>query len=238
MDHRIIINSGVTVLIEHLYIKKTIKLVLTSILLVASIALTGCIDLAANDGRNKHLVPGAKNRPKGAVYTMRGGLGGIFSKGMNHLEDTLENDYQVHSSSTVWNKAYSLSQSIIQQYKTKQIQGPIILAGHSLGANEQIKVAKNLAAAGVPVALLVTVDAVSPVRVPPNVKLAVNIYKPSFVPMFSGITLKAVDPTRTRIKNYNVDEIKEVQVNHFTIDKDEHVQKIMLDNILATLKSH
>ncbi len=221
---------------KHMNNHKMIKLILFLSIVVTSILLTGCIDFAANDGRNKHVNLRAKNHLKGEVYTMRGGLGGVFSKGMNHLEDTLANDYQIHSSSTVWNKAYSLSQTIIQQYKAKIIQGPIILVGHSLGANEQIKVAKNLAEANVPVALLVTVDAVSPIRVPPNVRLAVNIYKPSFVPMFSGLTLKAVDPARTRIKNYNVDEIKGAEVNHFTIDKDEHVQKIMLENILATLK--
>lgn len=212
------------------------KSILFLIVLLSTLVISGCIDLAANDGRNKHLNQSTKNRLKGEVYTMRGGLGGIFSKGMNHLEDTLENDYHVYSSSTVWNKAYSFSQTIIQQYKAKKIQQPIILVGHSLGANEQIKVAKNLAAANVPVALLVTVDPVSPIRVPANVELAINIYKPSFVPMFSGLTLKAMDSSRTRIENYNVNEIKGAEVNHFTIDKDEHVQKIMVNNILAVLK--
>jgi predicted alpha/beta hydrolase family esterase len=142
----------------------------------------------------------------------------------------------VSSSSTVWNKAYSFSQRLIQQYKTKKIQEPIVLVGHSLGANEQIKVAKQLALAHVPVALLVTVDAVSPLRVPPNVALAVNIYKPSFVPMFSGLILIAEDPSRTRVKNYNINEIKGAHVNHFTIDKDAQVQQLMIDYILATLK--
>lgn len=200
------------------------------------LSLTGCIDLAVNDGKNKQAVRNKAKDSRAEVYTMRGGLGGVFSKGMNHLEDTLQNDYQIPSSSTVWYKANALSKQIIKEYKTQHEHAPIILVGHSLGANEQIKVAKNLASANIPVALLITVDAVAPIRVPPNVKQAINIYKPSFVPMFSGLKLKAVDPKTTRIENLNVTTFKDAYVNHFTIDKDEKVQKIMIQNILTALK--
>jgi thioesterase domain-containing protein len=196
--------------------------------------LSGCVDLAVNNGKNKQKI--LNNTPlKGEVYTMRGGLGGVFSKGMNHLEDRLQNNYKIPSESTVWYKANALSQAIIKQYKEKNKRGPIILVGHSLGANEQIKVAKNLAQANIPVALLITVDAVSPIRVPPNVKQAINIYKPSFVPMFSGLKLKAVNEKVTHIENINVNTLKNAHVNHFTIDKDQSVQDIMVDNILAAL---
>ena len=200
-----------------------------------SVFLSGCIDLAANDGRNKHIDVKKITHAKGEVYTMRGGLGGVFSKGMNRLEDTLANDYQIYSSSTVWYKADALSHAIIAQYKAKRKHGPIILVGHSLGANEQIKVAKNLAQADIPVALLLTVDAVSPIKVPPNVKQAFNIYKPSFVPLFSGLRLKAVDPKSTEIENFNITTIKDARVNHFTIDGNQSVQKIMLEKVLAAL---
>lgn len=211
------------------------RIISLSLLLVCFLQ-TGCVDLAVNDGRNKKSTYKKVHYAKGEVYTMRGGLGGVFSKGMNHLEDTLENEYKIHSSSTVWFRAYALSQTITEQYRAKKIQGPIILVGHSLGANDQIKVAKSLGKANIPVALLITVDAVSPIKVPPNVEKAVNLYKPSFVPMFSGLKLKAEDPKHTRIENLNVTAIKDAHVNHFTIDKDESVQKIMVDNILATLK--
>lgn len=219
---------------KHLFYRKTISSIFLTAIISAIFSLTGCIDLAVNDGKNKRSLHKVSSL-KGNVYTMRGGLGGVFSKGMNHLEDTLANDHQIQSSSTVWYKANALSSIIIKQYKEKKIQGPIILVGHSLGANEQIKVAKNLGFAEIPVALLVTIDAVAPIHVPPNVKLAVNIYKPSFVPMFSGLTLKAVDPKQTRIENINVNTFKNAHVNHFTIDKDKYVQKIMIDDILATL---
>ncbi len=203
--------------------------------LLTSVCLTGCIDLAVNDGKNKRVDLKKITHAKGEVYTMRGGLGGVFSKGMNRLEDNLENDYQIYASSTVWYKANALSQHIIAQYKTEKVHGPIILVGHSLGANEQIKVARNLARANIPVALLMTIDAVSPVTVPPNVEYAFNIYKPSFVPLFSGLTLKAMDQKRTHIENFNVTAIKDTSVNHFTIDGNKQVQKLMLDKVLAIL---
>ena len=166
---------------------------------------------------------------------MRGGLGGIFSKGMNRLQDTLENDYQIKASSTVWYKANGLSHSIIEDYKTKKIRGPIILVGHSLGANEQIKVARQLARSNIPVALLMTVDAVSPVTVPPNVAHVFNIYRPSFDPVFSGLPLKAMDPIRTHIDNININTIKNIDVNHFTMDGNKQVQRLMLNQVLAAL---
>lgn len=198
-----------------------------------SLLLTGCIDLASNDGKNKPAYLKTISRSSAQVYTMRGGLGGIFSKGMNRLEDTLKTDPQFYISSTVWYKAYDLSRFIIAN--KAHVHGPIILVGHSLGANEQIKVAKQLEKAHINVALLMTVDPVSPIKVPVNVAHAVNIYKPSFVPMFSGLTLKAVDPSKTRIDNVNVDKLQGLSVNHFTIDGHKGIQKIMLDAIMATV---
>ncbi|MDP1602201.1 MAG: hypothetical protein Q8M03_02965 [Legionella sp.] len=193
------------------------------------------MDLASNESKNKKAAQKKISYRQGQVYTMRG-VGGIFSKGMNRLEDTLEDDYHIRTASTIWYKAKPLSDFIIKNYKSKELQGPIILIGHSLGANEQIKVARNLEREHIPVALLMTIDAVSPVTVPPNVKHAFNIYKPGIVPMFSGLALKAMDPEFTHIDNFNVTRLHGVYVNHFTIDKNNNIQKIMLNKVLATLK--
>ena len=219
------------------YYRKITNLIRVLLLLFPCCFLTGCIDLAVNQSRHLQASLKLTRYAKGEIYTMRGGLGGIFSKGMNHLEDTLAEDYHVHAYSTVWFKAKGLSDSLIKRYKAKQLQGPIILVGHSLGANDQIAVARNLARANIPVALLITIDAVLPFRIPSNVQQALNIYKPSFVPMFSGFSLNAADPKLTHVENLNVNKVKGIAVNHFTIDKDSYVQRLMLDRILATLKA-
>lgn len=212
------------------------KLLVSSLVFAISLSLTGCIDLAVNNGKNKRISYQNLSHSKGEVYTMRGGLGGIFSKGMNRLEDTLENNYGIYAASTVWYKGNTLSQRIIQNYQTSQTYNPIVLVGHSLGANEQIQVAKDLNRVHIPVALLITVDAVIPAKVPPNVMRAVNIYKTSFVPLFSGLKLTARDPKRTQMENLNVALLKGVNVNHFTIDGNPDVQRIMRDRILSTLR--
>lgn len=210
------------------------------LLVLICILFSGCIDLSGSKStyrelerhtNSKNLKPFSYN---GEVHTMRGGLG-IFSKGMNQLRDIVAEKYHISSWSTMWYNAGDVSRSIITRYYQQKNPRPIILIGHSLGANEQIKVARNLNAVGIPVALLVTVDAVSQTIIPPNVHYALNLYKPGYVPMFSGLRLRAVDPNKTRIDNINVETLKEVQVNHFTIDKDKVVQTIILDQIERVL---
>lgn len=216
-------------------------------LLIVSTLLTGCVDLSGSGSAyrkkaSQHSNSVGSNTPKvknssskqGEVHTMRGGLG-IFSKGMNQLRDSVADTYHISSRSTMWYNAGQVSRNIINRYYKQKEHRPIILVGHSLGANEQIKVARNLNDAGVPVALLVTVDAVSQTIVPPNVKQVLNVYKPGYVPMFSGLKLRAVDPEKTQVENVNVDLLKDVNVNHFTIDKDKIVQAMILDKVEKVL---
>jgi hypothetical protein len=212
-------------------------------LLFITIILSSCIDLSGSrsayrkkaHSNNNHLNHSKKRLSnKGEVHTMRGGLG-VFSIGMNQLRDSVSDKFHISSRSTMWYNAGDVSRSIIRRYYQQKEPRPIILVGHSLGANEQIKVARNLDAAGVPVALLVTVDAVSQTIIPPNVKHALNVYKPGYVPMFSGLKLRAVDPEKTLIENVNVDNLKGVNVNHFTLDKDDTVQAMILGQIEKVL---
>ena len=202
-------------------------------LFLSAVSLPGCIDLAGTESlaKDKSYV----FRSKAQVYVMRGGLGGVFSTGMNQLQSTLERKYKVKTESTVWYKANALSKYIIKHYGTKEMPGPIVLVGHSLGANDQIKVALNLLKARIPVALLITIDAVSPLKVPPNVKHVLNVYKPSFVPIFSGLEVTAMDPKNTKIENVDV-TLKNIKVNHFTIDKNKEVQQLMLIRTLAAIR--
>lgn len=217
-------------------------------LLFITLNLTGCVDLsgtkASSERKTAHYsantFKNAKTNKKyhsknGEVHTMRGGLG-IFSKGMNQLRDSVAERYNVPVSSAMWYDAGKVRNTIAKYYFAHKAHRPIILVGHSLGANEQIKVARELGKAGIPVDLLVTVDAVSQTIVPPNVKHALNIYKPGFVPMFSGLKLRAVNPNATEIENVNVSTLG-VKVNHFTLDKDKIVQAMILDKVEKVLSN-
>ncbi|KTD06497.1 hypothetical protein Lgra_3274 [Legionella gratiana] len=224
---------------------------------LVTMSLMGCVDLSGGRASVKKPIPKSaqsvidqskkpskkavkkigKSQPyNGEVHTMLGGLG-LFSTGMRTLSDTVVDECNISAPSDMWYNAGNVSRKIISYYQTHKEHRPIILVGHSLGANEQIKVARNLNKLGIPVDLLVTVDAVSQTIVPPNVKHAMNFYKPSFVPMFSGLKLKAVAPEQTRIDNINVTTIEGIEVNHFTIDKDPIVQAMIMKEVKKVLSN-
>jgi hypothetical protein len=209
------------------------KFLLLSFLLLM---LQGCVDLSgsrSNYVKKQNTIPTIEKKHSpynGEVHTMLGGLG-LFSRGMVTIKDSVATRYDIPAYNTIWYNAGHVSHFIIDEYYQQKDHKPVILVGHSLGANEQIKVARNLNAAGVPVALLVTVDAVSQTIVPSNVKEVLNVYKSGYVPMFSGLKLRAVDSTKTHIDNFNVALLKGNKVNHFTIDKDPVVQELILARI-------
>jgi hypothetical protein len=193
------------------------------------------VNLYSPQTRVKKSVTHPKSKSQGEVHTMLGGLG-MFSIGMNEVRNEIASKYKhVSASSNMWYNAGHVSKSITHHYYHHKNHRPIILMGHSLGANEQIKVARNLNDVGIPVELLVIVDAVSQYIVPPNVKHVLNIYKPGFVPMFSGLKLIAVDSSLTKIDNLNVNNFKNINVNHFTIDKDKYVQSLIMDEVKKVL---
>lgn len=204
-----------------------------------SMALSGCVDLSGlrYSPSKYHAKVIRNNIYHGEVHTMRGGLWGVFSIGMTQLQEQIANKYGVPAYSTVWHNAGNESRFIVNSYYHQQPKRPIILIGHSLGGNEQIKVARNLNKLGIPVDLLITVDAVSESRVPSNVKLAMNVYRPGFIPMFSGLRLVADNPQKTHVENINVNSIKGINVNHFNIDQDKALQALILAQVEKVLSN-
>ena len=211
--------------------------------LLVTMSMAGCVDLSGarfkSEKKARHSSHVAKLNTKpakkvhaynGEVHTMLGGLG-VFSTGMKELRDSVAEKYDIPARSDMWYNAGGVTRLIVTYYRTHTPHRPIILVGHSLGANEQIKVARNLDKVGIPVDLLVTVDAVSQTIVPPNVKHAMNFYKSGYVPMFSGLKLRAVNPEKTYIENINVGTMKGISVNHFTIDKEPVVQAMILEEV-------
>ncbi len=212
--------------------KLKFKITLLGILLLF---VNGCVNLSgtrSNYPRNNNvlIVENKKAPYNGEIHTMLGGLG-LFSKGMITLKNSVAQLYDIPAYNTIWYNAGDVTQFIINNYYHQKHPRPIILIGHSLGANEQIKVARNLNRYNIPVALLITTDSVSQTIIPPNVHEAVNFYKTGLVPMFSGLKLRAVDPNKTIIENIDVSTIKGINVNHFTIDKNPLVQQMILEKI-------
>ncbi|TPW30099.1 hypothetical protein FJU08_12295 [Martelella alba] len=94
-----------------------------------------------------------------------------------------------------------LAREIARNYRASPDNRPIILVGHSLGANAVISVAEDLDALGIPVALTITLDTTdrNPL-IPANVTRAVNFFTDGKVlwrkispgPGFTG-TLENID---------------------------------------------
>jgi hypothetical protein len=176
-----------------------------------TIVLSGSSDAAAAPGK----------RP-GHVYLYRG-LFNVFSLGMDSLGSKIEAAGVATSVSnhTLWS---SEADGMIAKYQAGNRE-PIILMGHSAGADATISVARKLAQYNIPVALIVNFDPVSPDAVPSNVKQIVNYY------VSAGWGRAVSGDTRFKGKLANVNESG--STNHFAIDKDDALQRQAIARVLA-----
>lgn len=137
-----------------------------AVLLASFISCQPCITFAAPiQARPLH--------PHQRVYLLRGFLN-IFSLGMDQLAAELR---QRGVEAVVANHTLSgvYANEAIRDCKAGRISS-IAIIGHSLGASAGVDMADELAQAGVKVALVVTVDPVTPTAVPANVKTLKNFY--------------------------------------------------------------
>lgn len=175
-----------------------------------AMTLTGSSDAQAAPGK----------RP-GHVYLYRGLLN-VFSLGMDSLASKLE---AVGVSATVSNHTLWSGQAddMIAKYRAGNRE-PIILMGHSAGADATISVARKLAQYNIPVALIVNFDPVSPDQVPANVRQIVNYY----VPAGWGAAVSADKRFKGKLANVN----ENATTNHFSIDKDDSLQRQAIARVL------
>ena len=183
--------------------------VLVLLSLVASLSV--CTDAAAAPAK----------RP-GHVYLLRG-IFNVFSLGMDQLAYKLQAAGVATSvaNHTSWR---GMADDMIANYQSGNRE-PIILMGHSAGADATISIARRLQNSGVPVALIVNFDPVSPDPVPPNVKQVVNFY----VPAGWGAAVAADKQFKGQLANVN----ENGTTNHFSIDKDDGLQRQAIARVLA-----
>ncbi|MFY9693530.1 MAG: thioesterase domain-containing protein, partial [Xanthobacteraceae bacterium] len=163
--------------------------------------------------------------PRAHVYLLRGLLN-IFSLGMDTLSDEL-NRRGVYA--TVDNHAdwESLADSAAANYKAGK-EGPIILIGHSLGADAVMTMAAYLGRRGVPVALVVPFDGTESFAASSNVARVLNLsqhYWMSRGPGFHGSLI-------------NVDLRNDPNIDHLNIDKSPRLHARVIAEVLAIVGSH
>jgi hypothetical protein len=208
---------------------------------------SGCIDLTGlpNDPVAQTVKPGNAHLYKypGHLYAMRGFLG-IFSTGMDILVNKLNRRHIVAAAAVADEARYPLRKFLIRQSIAGRLTGPLILVGHSWGADDQVRIARALGRAGIKVNLLLLIDPVTPPPVPVNVIRCVDIYKShpltDWIPLWRGVADDARNPAVTNLTVINLRTAKvgfdTSVVNHVNISAVPGVQKMMMHYILDTLE--
>jgi alpha-beta hydrolase superfamily lysophospholipase len=155
------------------------------------------------------------------VYLFRGLLN-VFSLGMDQLAAQLRaaGIAAVVANHSQWE---GVADEIIANYRAGQ-RGPIILVGHSLGADAVMSMAEYLGQAGVPVSLVVPFDGTSSHAATANVARVLNFYKSESVRISRGPGF------RGELTNFYV---RDPNVSHFNIDKIPALHSMVLRKIRA-----
>jgi hypothetical protein len=149
---------------------------------------------------------------------------GIFnvSVGLDQLADKLS---RAGIASNVYGpqEGDSVAAEAIRDYRSHKVHS-IILIGHSLGAGGVVLVAEQLETAGVPVSLLISLDPVSTMAVPRNVRRVVNFYIAG-----SGAALVAGPGFRGSLQNINVSGVP--GMDHMTIQATAAMHRRMMSYV-------
>jgi len=145
----------------------------------------------------------ASGESRGRVYMFRG-LNGVFSTGLDKIGHQLARE-----GFTVAVMQYDDWPQAEAEIRGSASKSPLVLVGHSWGADDAIQLAQSLAAAPTqPITLLLTLDPVTPPPVPSNVRSVVNLYQTNLIldhtPWFHGLPLVAEAPDQTKLENVDI----------------------------------
>jgi fermentation-respiration switch protein FrsA (DUF1100 family) len=107
------------------------------------------------------------------IYMFRGGFNGIFSTGITDMAAELRRR-GVPAQDLSWAASNSSLSRIKKAVAHNPQAGPIILAGHSLGAGSVISMAEELTRVGIAVDLVIVFDPLGASRVPKGVRKLIN----------------------------------------------------------------
>lgn len=195
-----------------------------------ALALAGCSSAGI-----EALTSPAPRAPAGSVpghvYLLRGLVGEVFSLGFYDLAARIR-ERGVEASVNSMYAPGALASEIIAEYR--RAPSPIVLIGHSSGADSAIDVAIYLRRANIPVALMFGFDP-TPIasRVPDNVDLFINLYQKTN--LIGGGEAKPASGFRGRIVNVDLRERREII--HITLDKSPVLHGLVADKIAAVLRA-
>lgn len=169
----------------------------------------------------------------GEVYLFRG-LANVFSTGMDEIGREMKArgmDVRV-SNHTTWQIHAS---DIVARSKTRGgISHPVIIMGHSFGADCSIKMANYLGSRGIKVAYVATFDPTHHAAVERNVSQVQNFYVSGAAGTDSNRYIRKGSGFQGRLENMNLGARQEfASVHHFNIEKDPRLQQQVVAKAFA-----
>jgi hypothetical protein len=196
--------------------------------------VAGCAQPQAADGSKTTARPSSADSPVHA-YLLRG-LWDFFSLGLNTLATELQAQ-GVDALAISGPKWPELAAGLASAFADGSDTRPLILVGHSYGADDAVNLARTLAEQNVPVRLLYLLDATGPAPIPANVDRCVHLYIPNElgrgVPqLFPG------NPVVPEAGNHHTEIVNQVfseaelgpgvrGVDHFTIEESELTHQLI-----------
>jgi pimeloyl-ACP methyl ester carboxylesterase len=165
------------------------------------------------------------SQANGHVYLLRGLLN-IFSLGMDDLAAKIQArgiSASVHNHSE-WQ---SIADDIAAKYKARQ-HGPIVLVGHSLGADAVMFMAEYLGKKGVPVALVVPFDGTGSFAASSNVSQVYNLTQRDYAYMRKGAGFRGT---------LNNVDVSGQGYGHIDIDKSARLHALVLAKIQTVIRA-
>jgi hypothetical protein len=155
------------------------------------------------------------------VYLVRGFLN-VFSLGMDSLAAELRHA-GISATVTGYNDWQAVAEEIAANYKAGR-RGPIVLVGHSFGADAVMFMADSLGQMGVPVALVIPFDGTYAHAASANVARVLNIYK-------SEAKITPGPGFHGELTNYYVTD---ANITHTNIDDDSRLHMMAINKIRGT----
>jgi hypothetical protein len=163
-------------------------------------------------------------RSSAHVYLLRG-LMNIFSLGMDDLAAKIQArgiTATLHNHSE-WQQ---LSDDIAARYKAGN-RGPIVLIGHSLGADAVMFMGEYLGRKGVPIALIVPFDGTNSYAATGNVARVMNLTQRDYAYIKRGPGFRG--------ELQNVDVSHDSSIGHISIDKSARLHALVVNKIVGVV---
>jgi len=202
--------------------------------IILTLALAGCHALPL--GPIDAVGAGVASPRHGSVYLIRGWRD-LYSIGMDQLAGEL-------AASGVDAKVYreeqwhDLAAAIDVCYHGAPAHEPLVLIGFSYGADDVLKIARQLAPHGIACDAVITIDPVTPPRVPGNVRVCYNFFQTNEIwdvfPWFRGVPVQSEKPGNLMNIDLRKDhpELLEPNTAHANIAANPKVHRAIIDRVL------